>query len=315
MAADKPAVPPPVFLDRRLTERRNPRSRDVDVASSLELVDLINAEDATVAAAVARARVEIARAVELVEAAFRAGGRLLYVGAGTSGRLGVLDASECPPTFGTPPAMVVGIIAGGFPALVKPSEGAEDDVSAGVQEMDTRQVGRNDVVVGIAASGTTPYVRGALERARELGARTVFLSCSEPPQALREGCDVCVTVLTGPEVVTGSTRMKAGTATKLVLNTLTTAAMIRVGKTYGNLMVDLEAWSEKLVDRGERILMEVAGVGRDAARKLIEDAGGRVKTAIVMARRGVDRPEAEQLLARHSRIRDILGPPPGISGD
>ena len=315
MPADKPTVPPPVFVDRRLTERRNPRSRDIDVASSLELVDLINAEDASVAAAVARARVEIARAVDLIEAALRAGGRLLYIGAGTSGRLGVLDASECPPTFGTPPAMVVGIIAGGFPALVKPAEGAEDDVSTGVQEMDTRQVGANDVVVGIAASGTTPYVRGALERARELGARTVFLSCSEPQQALREGCDVCITVLTGPEVLTGSTRMKAGTATKLVLNTLTTAAMVRIGKTYGNLMVDLEAWSEKLVDRGERILMEVAGVGRDAARKAIEDAGGRVKTAIVMARRGVGRAEAEELLARHPRIRDILGPPPEIAGD
>lgn len=315
MPADKPTVPPPVFVDRRLTERRNPRSRDIDTASSLELVDLINAEDASVAAAVARARVEIARAVDLIEGAFRAGGRLFYIGAGTSGRLGVLDASECPPTFGTPPAMVVGIIAGGFPALVKPAEGAEDDVSTGVQEMDQRQVGANDVVVGIAASGTTPYVRGALERGRELGARTVFLSCSEPPQALREGCDVCITVLTGPEVVTGSTRMKAGTATKLVLNTLTTAAMVLIGKTYGNLMVDLEAWSEKLVDRGERILMEVAGVGRDAARKLIEDAGGRVKTAIVMARRGVDRTGAEELLAQNPRIRDILGPPPEISRD
>ena len=209
--------------------------------------------------------------------------------------------------------MVVGIIAGGFPALVKPSEGAEDDASAGAGEMDSRQVGANDVVVGIAASGTTPYVRGGLGRARTLGARTVFVCCAEPPPAMVEECDVCITVRTGPEVVTGSTRMKAGTATKLVLNTLTTGAMIRLGKTYGNLMVDLEAWSEKLVDRGERILMEVAGLDRAAARAAIDAAGGSVKTAIVMAARGIDREAARALLDAHAgRIRPILGPPPGI---
>lgn len=313
MAPDNPGPSTPIFLDRRLTERRNPRSRDLDIASSLELVDLINTEDATVPAAVAAARLEIARAIDLIEAAFQAGGRLLYIGAGTSGRLGVLDASECPPTFGTAPGMVVGIIAGGFPALVKPAEGAEDDVSAGGAEMDARQVGANDVVVGIAASGTTPYVRGGLGRARALGARTVFVTCAEPPTAMVEGCDVCIAVLTGPEVVTGSTRMKAGTATKLVLNTLTTGAMIRLGKTYGNLMVDLEAWSEKLVDRGERILMEVAGTSRAEARAAIEAAGGSVKTAIVMARKGVDRDAAKALLERHGgRVRAILGPPPEI---
>lgn len=315
MPADQPDVPPPSFVDRRQTERRNPRSRDIDVATALELVDLINTEDASVPRAVAAARVEIARAVDLIVAAFHAGGRLLYIGAGTSGRLGVLDASECPPTFGTPPAMVVGIIAGGAPALVKPAEGAEDDVAAGAGEMDTRQVGPNDVVVGVAASGTTPFVQGALGRARDLGARTVFLSCSDPVEALRAGCDVCITVLTGPEVVTGSTRMKAGTATKLVLNTLTTAAMIRIGKTYGNLMVDLQASSQKLVDRGERILMEVAGVTRDEARELITEAGGRVKTAIVMARRRVDRHEAEILLARSDgKVRPVIGPPPDVPG-
>ncbi|MGH7532157.1 MAG: N-acetylmuramic acid 6-phosphate etherase [Gemmatimonadales bacterium] len=314
MAQDNPGPSTPIFLDRRLTERRNPRSRDLDIASSLELVDLINAEDATVPAAVAAARLEIARAIDLIEAAFRAGGRLLYIGAGTSGRLGVLDASECPPTFGTAPAMVVGIIAGGFPALVKPAEGAEDDAGAGAAEMDSRQVGANDVVVGIAASGTTPYVRGGMGRARTLGARTVFVSCTEPPQALVEGCDVCIAVLTGPEVVTGSTRMKAGTATKLVLNTLTTGAMIRLGKTYGNLMVDLEAWSEKLVDRGERILMEVAGSSRAEARAAIEAAGGSVKIAIVMVRKGVDRDTAKALLdANAGRVRAILGPPPEIA--
>lgn len=313
MAPDNPGPPTPIFLDRRLTERRNPRSQGIDVASSLELVDLINAEDRTVPAAVAAARTDIARAIDLIEAAFRAGGRLLYIGAGTSGRLGVLDASECPPTFGTTPTMVVGIIAGGFPALVKPAEGAEDDASAGAAEMDSRQVGANDVVVGIAASGTTPYVRGGLGRARTLGARTVFVSCAEPSQALVEACDVCITVLTGPEVVTGSTRMKAGTATKLVLNTLTTGAMIRLGKTYGNLMVDLEAWSEKLIDRGERILMEVAGLSREAARAAIDAAGGSVKVAIVMTRKGVDRDAARALLDTHAgRVRAILGPPPEI---
>ncbi|MGB7211202.1 MAG: N-acetylmuramic acid 6-phosphate etherase [Gemmatimonadales bacterium] len=313
MAPDNPGPTTPIFLDRRLTERRNPRTRDLDIASSLELVDLINAEDATVAAAVAAARVDIARAIDLIVAAFTAGGRLLYIGAGTSGRLGVLDASECPPTFGTAPAMVVGIIAGGFPALVKPAEGAEDDAGAGAAEMDARQVGPKDVVVGIAASGTTPYVRGGLGRARSLGARTVFVACAEPPQSMVEGCDVCVTVRTGPEVVTGSTRMKAGTATKLVLNTLTTGAMIRLGKTYGNLMVDLEAWSEKLVDRGERILMEVAELSRPQARAAIDAAGGSVKTAIVMVKKGVDRDAANVLLDTHAgRIRAIVGPPPEI---
>ncbi|HEY8106580.1 MAG TPA: N-acetylmuramic acid 6-phosphate etherase [Gemmatimonadales bacterium] len=314
MPPEKPAVPSPALLDPRLTERRNPRTRDIDVATSLELVDLINAEDATVPGLVAGARIEIARAIDLIEHAFRAGGRLLYVGAGTSGRLGVLDASECPPTFGTPPAMVVGIIAGGFAALVKPAEGAEDDVGAGMGEMDTRQVGPKDLVVGVAASGTTPFVRGALNRAQALGARTVFLSCATPPPALLESCDVCITVLTGPEVVTGSTRMKAGTATKLVLNTLTTGAMVRLGKTYGNLMVDLQAWSEKLVDRGERIMMDVAGLAREPARAAIAGAGGSVKIALVMARRGIDRREAEALLsAHHGRLREILGPPPEVA--
>jgi len=301
------------YLDTRLTERRNPRSATIDTASALEIVDLIGAEDATVPAAVARARQEIARAIDLIEAAFRAGGRLLYVGAGTSGRLGVLDAAECPPTFGTPPEMVVGIIAGGLPALVRSVEGAEDDVNTGLGEMDARRVGPNDVVVGIAASGTTPFVRAALSRAQTLGARTVLVSCSEPPALLRETCDVCVTVLVGPEIVTGSTRMKSGTATKLVLNTLTTGAMIRLGKIYGNLMVDLRAWNDKLVDRSERIVMETTGLDRARARAVIEAAEGRVKTAIVMARREVSREEADRLLEEHQgRLRIIVGDPPPV---
>jgi N-acetylmuramic acid 6-phosphate etherase len=295
----------------RLTERRNPRTARIDVATPLEIVDLIAAEDAGVPAAVARARLEIAQAMEYIEASFRTGGRLLYVGAGTSGRLGVLDATECPPTFGTPPELVVGIIAGGVPALLKSVEGAEDDPNAGIAEMDSRRVRPEDTVLGIAASGTTPFVRAALGRAQALGARTVFLSCSEPPAVLRETCDVCITVLTGPEVVTGSTRMKAGTATKLVLNTLTTGALIRLGKTYGNLMVDLQAWNQKLVDRGERIVMAVAGIDRAAARRAIEAAGGSVRTAIVMARRGCDKSEAEALLREHdNHLRPILGDPP-----
>jgi N-acetylmuramic acid 6-phosphate etherase len=299
----------------RLTERRNPRSQDLDRLEARDLVALINAEDLTVAAAVGREAEAIARAVSLVEAAFRAGGRLLYVGAGTSGRLGTLDAVECPPTFGTPPEMVVGIIAGGAPALVRAVEGAEDDVNAGIAEMDARRVSANDVVVGIAASGVTPFVRAALGRAQALGARTVLVACAEPPRLLRDTCDACVVVLTGPEVVTGSTRVKAGTATKLVLNTLTTAAMVRIGKTYGNLMVDLKATNAKLVDRGERIVMEIAGVDRELAQKAIVAAGGRVRTAIVMLRRGVDREAAEQLLEAHDHhLRPILGDPPPVEG-
>jgi N-acetylmuramic acid 6-phosphate etherase len=301
------------YLDARLTERRNPRSFTIDTASSVEIVDLIGEEDATVPGAVARARQEIARAVDLIEAAFRAGGRLVYVGAGSSGRLGVLDAAECPPTFGTPPEMVVGVIAGGYPALVKSVEGAEDDVNAGIGEMDARRVGPDDMVVGIAASGTTPFVRAALSRAQTLGARTAFVTCSEPPKLLRETCDVCIVVAVGPEVVTGSTRMKAGTATKLVLNTLTTGAMIRLGKTYGNLMVDLRAWNDKLIDRSQRIVMETTGLDREEARGVIEAADGRVKTAIVMARRRVSRDEAERLLEEHAgRLREIVGDPPPV---
>jgi N-acetylmuramic acid 6-phosphate etherase len=301
------------YLDSRLTERRNPRSATIDTASALEIVDLIGAEDAGVPTAVARAREDIARAIDLVESAFRGGGRLIYVGAGTSGRLGVLDATECPPTFGSPPEMVQGVIAGGLPALVRSVEGAEDDVTAAREAMDPLKVSSNDIVIGIAASGTTPFVQAALTRAQSLGARTGFLSCSGPPQELARTCDVCITVLVGPEIVTGSTRMKAGTATKMVLNTITTGAMIRLGKVYGNLMVDLRAWNDKLVDRSQRIVMETTGLDRAAARSVIAAADGSVKTAIVMARRGVAKQEAEQLLAEHAgRLRPIVGDPPPV---
>ena len=305
---------PERFRDLRLTESRNPNTRDIDVASPIELVDLIATEDAGVPGAVVGAREAIARAIELVEDAFRRGGRLLYVGAGTSGRLGVLDAAECPPTFGTPPEMVVGIIAGGARALIKAVEGAEDDINAGIAGMDDHHVRERDVVIGIAASGTTPYVRAALGRAQALGARTGLVACAEPPKVLRNACDVCIVVLVGPEVITGSTRMKAGTATKLVLNTITTGAMIRLGKTYGNLMVDLRASNAKLEDRSHRIVMETTGLARDAAAQVLERADGRVKTAIVMARRGVDREEAEALLAAHAgRLRAIVGDPPPVA--
>jgi N-acetylmuramic acid 6-phosphate etherase len=302
------------YLDARLTERRNPRSTTIDTATALEIVDLIGAEDAGVPAAVAKARIEIARAIDLIEAAFRAGGRLIYVGAGTSGRLGVLDATECPPTFGTPPEMVLGVIAGGAPALVRSVEGAEDDAIAASREMDSNNVGPNDVVIGIAASGSTPFVKAALSRAKALGARIGLVSCSEPPNELRTVCDVCITVLVGPEIVTGSTRMKAGTATKLVLNTLSTGAMIRLGKIYGNLMVDLRAWNDKLVDRSQRIVMETTGLDRSRAQSVIQAAAGSVKIAIVMARRGVEKAEAERLLAQHAgRLRPIVGDPPAVS--
>jgi N-acetylmuramic acid 6-phosphate etherase len=303
----------PEYLDPRLTEQRNPRTQRIDVAATLEIVELINAEDATVAPAVRAVRTAIAEAIDLAVAAFQGGGRLIYVGAGTSGRLGVLDASECPPTFGTPPELVVGVIAGGYQALVKGLEGAEDDVNAGMAAMDQAGVTPRDFVLGIAASGTTPFVRAALGRAQTLGAGTGLLSCSDPPQVLAETCDVLILPKVGPEALTGSTRMKAGTATKLVLNTLSTGAMIRLGRAYGNLMVDLMAWSDKLRDRGERIVMECCGVDRDAARQAIAAAGGSVKLAIVMVRRQVSRAEAARLLAETGGfVRGAAGDPPPV---
>jgi N-acetylmuramic acid 6-phosphate etherase len=278
-----------------LTERRNPRSHDIDHMSAEEIVELINSEDRTVPDAVRREAPAIARAVDIVVDRFRRGGRLLYVGAGTSGRLGVLDAAECPPTFGSDPEMVQGLIAGGYGALVRAREGAEDRSEDGARDLGERNVGERDVVFGIATSGVTPYVLGALEEARRVGAATVFLSCS-PADRGSVAADVTITPLVGPEVVTGSTRMKAGTATKLVLNTVTTAAMVLLGKVYENLMVDLVASCDKLRDRACRILMEVAGVDYDVAADVIAVAGGSVKTAIVMELRGVDRGEAEALL-------------------
>lgn len=303
----------PDFLDARLTERRNPRTASIDMASALEIVDLMNAEDRRVPEIVHQSREAIAATIELVVAAFRTGGRLIYVGAGTSGRLGTLDAAECPPTFGTPPRMVVGIIAGGPPALVGSQEGAEDDAGAGASAIDDAAVGPSDVVMGIAASGTTPYVRAAVERARALGARTVLLTCSDPPAGMGEVVDQTLVIKVGPEALTGSTRLKAGTATKLVLNTVTTGAMIRMGKAYGNLMVDLMALSDKLIDRGERIVMEAGGVDRAAARAAIAAAGGSVKLAIVMVRRKTSADDARRLLERAGGVvRLAAGDPPPV---
>lgn len=284
-------------LDPRLTERRNPRSARIDQLSTLEVVDLINAEDRMVAQAVGEEREAIARCIELVVDSFRRGGRLFYVGAGTSGRLGVLDAAEMPPTYRTDPDMVQGIIAGGYAALVRAQEGAEDHPEDGAAAIAERGVGPNDFVLGIATSGTTPYVHGALAEARERGARTGFLLCTYPPPELSETHDVVIAPLVGPEVITGSTRMKAGTATKMVLNTISTAAMVMLGKVYGNLMVDLQVTCEKLRDRGERILMETLAVERPEAAALLDRSGGHVKTALVMGRLGLGRDEAKRRLA------------------
>ncbi|MBN2138671.1 MAG: N-acetylmuramic acid 6-phosphate etherase [Sedimentisphaerales bacterium] len=279
------------------TEKRNRRTEKIDEMSTGQIVDLINAEDSLVPAAVAKQRRSIAAAVDLIVERFRKEGRLFYVGAGTSGRLGVLDASECPPTFGVSPSMVQGIIAGGRSALVRSAEGAEDHPDRGAEAIDKKKVNSKDVVVGLAACGMTPYVHGALKRARSIGAATVFVTCA--PEAVKHiPADIIINPVVGPEVVTGSTRMKAGTATKLVLNTLTTAAMIKLGKVYGNLMVDLRASNEKLRDRSIRIVMQMTGLSRAKAGKLLADAKGKVKTALVMHARKVDASAAEKILDR-----------------
>ena len=302
---------PATTLDPRITERRNPRTVDIDLSSPEEIVDLINAEDRSVADAVARERSSIAAAIGAVERAFRSGHRLLYVGAGTSGRLGVLDASECPPTFGTDPSMVVGIIAGGDRALRSPIEGAEDSPEGGADAIRTHGVAAGDVVIGLAASGTTPFVRGALAEAKLRGATTGLIACSPPPDAMRAVADMLILPIVGPEALTGSTRMKSGTAQKLVLNTITTGAMIRIGKSYGNLMVDMRATNAKLSDRAQRIVMEVSGVSREEAATLLERAGGIVKLAIVMHALGVDRAEAgRQLDEAGGVIRRVTGAAP-----
>ena len=294
--------------DSRLTEQRNPKSTKIDKLDVLGIVDLINNEDRLVAEAVSDEREAIARAIELVETALRSGGRLIYVGAGTSGRLGVLDAAEMPPTFGIDPERVHGVIAGGYQALVRSQEGAEDHPEDGVEAINNLDVNQRDFVLGIATSGSTPYVHGALSRARELGARTGFLLCTSPPAPLLSEHDVVIAPLVGAEVITGSTRMKAGTATKLVLNTITTGAMVRIGKVYSNLMVDLQVTCEKLRDRGERILSELLNLDQPAAAALLDRASGDVKTALVMAHLDIDAKEAlSRLDAAGGVISTVIG--------
>jgi len=288
--------PDPAGIDPRPTEGVNPRTTAIDRASPADIVRLIQAEDRGVPAALEAVADALAAVIEDVARRMEAGGRLVYVGAGTSGRLGVLDAAECPPTFGTEPGRVVGLIAGGEGALVRSREGAEDDREAGGADVRGAEVGPADFVLGIAASGTTPYVAAAVQEAARLGAGTGLLTCSPPPEALAGLADHVVTLLTGPEAIAGSTRMKAGTATKLALNTLSTGVMVRLGKVYGNLMVDLQAGSRKLVRRGLGILERVCGLPGEPARELLVRAGGSVKTAIAMHELGVGRAAAERVL-------------------
>jgi len=263
------------------TEKRNRASKNIDKLSTKQIIGLINAEDALVPAAVARQSKQISAAIDLIVSRFRKGGRLFYVGAGTSGRLGVLDAAECPPTFGVRPSLVQGIIAGGRRALVRAIEGAEDCAQDGARAIRKKKVKENDVVVGLAACGMTPFVHGALKEGRQIGAATIFVTCA--PEAVGHiPAEIIINPVVGPEVITGSTRMKAGTATKLVLNTLTTGAMVKLGKVYGNLMVDLQATNEKLRDRSLRIVMEMTNLSRSDARRLLARAQGKVKAAIVM---------------------------------
>jgi N-acetylmuramic acid 6-phosphate etherase len=306
----------PAFRDTRITEQRNPRSVAIDLASPIEIVDIITAEDAGVVPAVAAQREELARAVSAAERALTAGGRIIYAGAGTSGRLGVLDASEIPPTFGADFGLVIGLIAGGPAALLRAQEGAEDSEEGGASDLDAVSVGSKDFVVGIAASGTTPYVHGALRRAKAVGAATAAIACTPLPVGILDVVDVPIVLIVGPEVITGSTRMKSGTATKLALNIISTGAMIRIGKTYGNLMVDLRATNRKLVDRSERIVAEVCDLDLTTAKRLLQRADGRVKLAITMHLLGVDAPEATAALASANGVirRAVRRAPPPVSG-
>jgi len=289
-----------------ITEQRNPKTLDIDSKSTSEIVDIINTEDSNVIDAVNKERQNITKAVDLIVASFRGGGRLFYVGAGTSGRLGVLDASECPPTFGTDPELVKGIIAGGNDALTRSIEGAEDRHEDGEQAVREYAVKPEDTVVGIATGGTTPFVHGALVQANSIGATTIFLCCN-PDTEPAEKVDVIIRPITGPEVIAGSTRMKAGTATKLILNTLTTASMIKMGKVYENLMIDLQVKNVKLKDRAERIIMILTDLDRNSADKLLTKANGNVKTAIVMHKLQTGYEKAMNKLEKHNGfVRKVL---------
>lgn len=292
-------------LKNLTTEQRNPASMDIDARSTEEILQIINSEDHRIASAVQSQLPFVAKAVEIVVEAFMAGGRLLYVGAGTSGRLGVLDAVECPPTFGVDPELVQGMIAGGEKAMFKAQEGAEDKEENGANDVDARHVGPKDVVCGIAASLRTPYVIGAVKRAKQLGAKTLYVTTNprsrfdeEPYHALRDALDVAICPEVGPEVVMGSTRMKSGTAQKLVLNMITTTAMIRLGKVYENMMIDLQMTNLKLRERAKRVVMTITGVSYERAAEVLDQAGGHVKTALVMIKANVGRDEAAARLKR-----------------
>lgn len=288
---------PPLFdeLQKLATEQRNPRSMTIDTASVNAILQIMNQEDRLVAEAVGTQLDWIGQAVDIIVEAFRQGGRLFYAGAGTSGRLGILDASECPPTFGTDPDLVQGLIAGGIPAVFQAQEGAEDLESNGADALDEAGVRAGDVVCGIAASRRTPFVIGAVKHARALGAKTLFVTCT-PRSAFNIEVDVAICPVVGPEVIMGSTRMKSGTAQKLVLNMLTTASMIRMGKVYENMMVDLQMTNAKLVERSKRTVMTVTGIDYDEATSVLEAAGGHVKTALVMHLAGVSSEEAMRRL-------------------
>jgi N-acetylmuramic acid 6-phosphate etherase len=289
-----------------LTEQNHPGSQNLDQLSIPEVLALMNAADAEIPAAVAKEIPRIALAVEAIAAALERGGHLMYAGAGTSGRLGVLDASECPPTFNVPKDLVRGIIAGGEAALARATEASEDDPAAGAQDLIASGFGPGDVLVGIAASGRTPYVLGAVAKARDLGAVTCGISCT-PDSELSRAVDFPMEPVPGPEILTGSTRLRAGTATKLVLNMISTAVMIRLGYVYGNLMVNVQPSNRKLEERARRIVERAAGVSYDRAVELLEKAGRSVRVAIVMEKRGVDRAEAERVLAAaRGRVSEAL---------
>ena len=290
------------------TEQPNPASNHIDTLPTAEILAIINGEDRTVAAAVAGEIPRIAEAVDQIVERIRGGGRLFYIGAGTSGRLGVLDAAECPPTFHVSPELVQGIIAGGEPALARATEASEDDPGAGSRDLKGQGFTSKDVLVGIAASGRTPYVLGALEEANGMGALTVGISCT-PGSLLAQKAAIAITPVTGPEVIAGSTRMKAGTATKLVLNMISTAVMIRLGYVYGNLMVNVQPRNAKLRDRATRIIAESARVSYERAGEFLMAAGDRVPVAIVMARFGMNRQSAEARLAEAGgRLSEALKP-------
>jgi N-acetylmuramic acid 6-phosphate etherase len=288
-------------LQSLTTEARNPATMGLDSMSVREILLAMNSQDRTVPEAVAAAIPDIEKAVNLIVPALQSGGRLVYVGAGTSGRLGVLDAAECPPTFGTEPWQVQGFIAGGYGALVKAVEGAEDDARQATQDLGMCCLGDNDVVCGITASRRTPYVISSLQYARERGSKTVFIICNTPPDEI-DFADVTISVPVGPEALTGSTRLKAGTATKLILNMLTTASMVRLGKCYENLMVDLRSNSEKLKARMRRILMELTGCDYEWADALMKEADGELKTALVMHWKNVGAEKARELLDEHGGV-------------